>query len=140
MKVKTLCTIALCLLLMAATSSCFKQTKPIEQMSNSELLEEYQRLEHEMLFPKETSEMRSSGNPFDPEVVIKETSEEYRQRMYSEQLKVEQELHNRNLSPEEQRQFDSIMAPVYEMRQQALIPPPLDSLSNIEEYSNSEAY
>lgn len=135
MKVKTLYSIALCLLLMAATSCCFKQTKPIEQMTNSELLEEYQRLELEILFPRETSVMRSTGIPFDTEVVIKETSEEYRKRMYSEQRKVEQELNNRNLSPEEQRQFDSIMAPVYE-----IIPLPPDSLSNIEEYSNSEAY
>ena len=119
-------------MLLAVISSCYKKTKPIEQMTNTELLEEYQRLNKEILNPKENYVKRSSGNPFNPDVTVIESKDQYIQRMIDDQLKVEQELSGRNLSSEEQRQYDSIMAPKYEIMQKVLMLPSIDSNQDME--------
>lgn len=134
MKLKILLAGTLCLFLMCVLTGC-EDKKPIDQMTNSELIEEYLRLEYEIHHPKEITKTRSSGNPFDPDVEILESEEHYFHRMIEEQLKVEEELSRRNLSPEEQRQFDSIMAPKREFRYLNL--PVFDSVPDTEGYSDS---
>lgn len=109
MKVKIWIAAVVCIALTGAVFSCNKKEKKLpSQMTTTELLDEYERLEYEMWHPRETYYVPSVK--FKGKKVVTESKEQYVQRMMNEQHELTSELLSRELTQEEGDRFDSIIS------------------------------